>query len=262
MILRHRRLAVTFAALITATAVVGVAGPAQADLPYPLPNGSAYVFSAPNPSQVNTFVTTADYWSVVGIQSPVGAQYLLAVNDSSGTSLAASSLAPVSGQQTVSFVAVNNNAGYSPVGAYQAVTADLGGSGDYEMQYANPVHALSTSEPFVDQPMPMGPGQFITTADVYLVGGQGYRFDATFYEQNEPSQNYGALYLMPSTSKAASAEQALWTCGAQFGCTHAGWTAPQSGWYALVLVVVGRSSTDEPSVDVDACALVQAGQYC
>jgi hypothetical protein len=261
VILHKRRLAVVLATLTTAAAVVGVAGPAQADLPYPLPSGSTYVFPTPNPSQVNTFVTTADYWSVVGIQSPVGAQYLLAVNDSSGTSIGASSLPPVSGQQTVSFVAVNNNAGYSPIGTYQGVTADLGGSGDYEMQYANPTQTLSTTEPFAPQTMSMGPGQFITIADVYLVGGQGYRFDASFFQQNDPPGNYGEMYLMPSTSKAAGAEQALWSCGTVWGCTHS-WTATQSGWYAVVVVAVGRSSVDEPWVSVDACALLQAGQYC
>ena len=261
MILHRRRLAITLAALISAVTVVGVAAPAQADLPYPLPDGSAYVFPAPNPSQVNTFVTTSAYWSVVGIQSPVGAQYLLGVNNS-GTTIAASSLPPASGQQTVSFVAVNNNAGYSPIGTYQAVTTEIGGSGDYEMQYANPVHALSTTEPFVPQPMPMGPGQFITTADVHLVGGQGYRFDLDVIRQSEVAGNYGAMYLMPSTSKAASAEQALWSCGSEWGCSHSGWTAAQSGWYGVVVVMTGRTSTDTASVRVDPCALLQAGQFC
>jgi hypothetical protein len=129
------------------------------------------------------------------------------------------------------------------------------------MQYANPTQTLSTTEPFAPQTMSMGPGQFITIADVYLVGGQGYRFDASFFQQNDPPGNYGEMYLMPSTSKAAGAEQALWSCGTVWGCTHS-WTATQSGWYAVVVVAVGRSSVDEPWVSVDACALLQAGQYC
>ena len=256
---RNRRLTVTLATLITAAAVVGVAGPAQAGLPFPLPNGSAYVFSTPNPPQVNSFVTTSDYWSVVGIESPVGARYGLNVNNAAGAPLAASSLPAVSGLQTVSFVAVNNNSGYSPIGTYQAVTNVVSGSGNYEMQYANPTQALSTGEPFVAQSMPMGPGEFVTTADVYLVGGQAYRFDANFYGHNVPSGDYGAAYLLPSTSAAASAEQALWKCSAIFGCSYQNWVAPQSGWYALIIVMVGRSSTDNPSVDVDPCAQIPAG---
>lgn len=257
---RRRRLTAALTALVTTAAVVGVSAPAQAGLPYPLPNGSAYVFSTPNPPQVNTFATTSDYWSVVGIQSPLNAAYGLNVNTISGTSLASSSLPVASGQQTVSFVAVNSNTGHSPIGTYQAVTNVVSGSGDYEMEYANPLRVLSTSEPFIDQPISMGPGEFITTSDVYLNGGQAYRFDAVFYKQNMPSGDYGAMYLMPSASNAASAEQALWHCSAVFGCSYQNWTAPQSGWYAVVIVMVGRSSTDNPAVDVDPCALIQAIQ--
>jgi hypothetical protein len=166
----------------------------------------------------------------------------------------------VSGQQAVSFVAVNSNSGYSPIGTYQAVTNVVGGSGNYEMEYANPLRVLSTSEPFVAQAISMGPGEFITTSDVYLSGGQKYRIGAAFFQHNVPSGEYGTAYLMASTSKAASAEQALWHCSAIFGCSYQNWTAPQSGWYALVIVMVGRSSTDDPAVDVDACALIPASE--
>ena len=256
----RRRFTVAVTALITGVATVGVAIPAHAGLPFPLPNGSAYIFSAPNPPQLNTFATTSDYWSVVGIESPAGSRYGLNVNSASGTPLASSSLPVVSGQQTVSFVAVNSNSGYSPIGTYQAVTSVVSGSGNYEMEYANPLRVLSNGEPFVAQPITMGPGEFITTSDVYLSGGQAYRFDTAFYQHNMPSGDYGAAYLMSSTSKAAPTEQALWHCSAVFGCSYQGWTAPQSGWYALVIVMVGRSSTDNPTVEVDACALIPASE--
>lgn len=106
----------------------------------------------------------------------------------------------------------------------------------------------------------MGPGEFVTTADVYLNAGQEYRFDAGFYLHIVPSGDYGAMYLMPSTSKAASAEQALWHCSAIGGCSYQGWTAPQSGWYAVIIVMVGRASTDEPTVAVDPCNAIPAGE--
>jgi hypothetical protein len=203
---------------------------------------------------------------VVGIQSPVGATYGLNVFNSTGAQLGAISVPPVSGQQTVAFIAINNNFfngnSITPIGTFQAETDVLGGSGDYEMQYANPTHVLSTYEPFVDQPMPMGPGQFITIADVYLVAGQGYRFDANFYQHNVPNGDYGAMYLLPNTRGAAANDEAWWSCSATFGCSHLGWTAPQTGWYAVVIVMVGRSSTDEPSVDVDSCATIPAGDAC
>ena len=187
---------------------VGVAAPAHAGLPFPLPNGSAYIFSTPNPPQLNTFATTSDYWSVVGIEAPTDRRYGLNVNTSSGT----------------------------------------------------PLRVLSTSEPFVSQAISMGPGEFIITSDVFLSGGQKYRFDMGFFQRIVPSDDFAAAYLMSSTSKAASAEQALWLCTADSGCSYQGWTAPQSGWYALVIVMVGRSSTDNPTVAVDACSLIPASE--
>jgi hypothetical protein len=263
VILRNRRLAVALAMLTTAVAVAGVAAPAQADLPYPLPSGSAYIFSTPNPPQTNTFVTTSNFWSVVGIESPVGANYGLSVFNSAGAQLGYISRLPVSGQQTVAFIGVNNNLGKTPIGTFQATTDVLSGSGDYEMQYANPTHILSNAQPFVDQPMPMGPGQFITIADVYLSAGQKYRFDANFYQHNVPSGDYGAAYLLPENYGAAANDESWPLCSTTvFGCSLQGWTAPDDGWYGLVVVMVGRSSTDEPSVDVDACALVPAGDTC
>jgi hypothetical protein len=256
----RRRLTAALTTLITAAAAVAVAAPAHAGLAFPLPNGSAYIFSTPNPPQLNTFVTTSDYWSVVGIEAPTGTRYGLNVNTSSGTPLASSSQGALSWQPTVDFVAVNNNSGYSPIGTYQAVTSTVSGSGNYEMEYSNPLRVLSTSEPFVNQPISMGPGEFITTSDVYLTAGQKYRFDMGFFQRTVPSDDFAAAYLMSSTSRAASAEQALWLCTADFGCSYQGWTAPQSGWYALVIVMVGRSSTDNPTVAVDACSLIPASE--
>jgi len=232
---RRRFGRVLMAASLLAIALVGFN--AITAMAMSLTNDIAFTFGPP--PQSNTFINSSGYWSVVGIQPFNGANYNVDVFDPTGVKRESSA------GTGVDFVAVNANFGHAPVGTWTANVSAISGSQNFSMEYSDDRTILSSNAQ--NQVVNMGlQGGFVTSRDIFLNGGSRYNFTWLFAN----GSSWGAGYIMPSSRNWGSPSDSVFSCGPVVAaCGVDSWQAPTSGWYAVIVVDVGRPFGSYPSFD-------------
>jgi hypothetical protein len=198
----------------------------------PLPDNVALNRPTPTPHNYG-FSTTANYWSVVAVRPPVGStvDYDLDVFDDRPQSsfLAGSTF----GSSTVDFVAVDSNR--RALGDYYPRVRQFSGTGNYRVQLAQGGTTLPAA---TSQALTMGSADVVAVRDSFLTAGSSATFSVS-------SSGTGDAELFVMGSK--SGDSSTWVSGrisALAGANAAGpggleqvtVTAPEDGWYGVVLV--------------------------
>jgi hypothetical protein len=205
----------------------------------PLPDNLALNRPTPTPHNYG-FSTTANYWSVVAVRPPVGSTVdydLDLFDDRPQSTLLASS---ADGGSRVDFVAVDSNR--RALGDYYPRVRQFSGTGNYRVQLAQGGTTLPAA---TSQALTMGSADVVAVRDSFLTAGSSATFTVS-------SSGTGDAELFVLGSK--SGDSSTWVRGrgsALAGANAAGpggleqvtLTAPEDGWYGVVLVNKSGSGT-------------------
>jgi hypothetical protein len=193
------------------------------------------VLTRPTPTPHNfSFATNGPFWSVVAVKPGVDFDLDLYDDRPQTTNLAGSA----AGGTNVDFVAVDSNR--RPFGDYYPRVKQFSGSGSYLIQLAPGGGTLDST---TTQSISMGSGDVVAVRDTLLTAGRTATFTVT-------ASGSGDAKLFVLGSKAA--DPATWVQGRPSalvarntagpgGTETATVTAPEDGWYAVV--IVNRSGT-------------------
>jgi hypothetical protein len=193
------------------------------------------------------FFTTTNFWSVVAVRPPFGAEADMLLLDNAGPPLVIlkSSSRPGS---SVDFVAIDSN--FRPFGDYQpVVTHTTPSTSEYQIEVAqgrDQIFVGGSDVFFVNQ------RHFLIVRDVFLFAGQTVTFTA------QPTSSIDAeMYVMASNSGDPNAwlrnptDAAVAANAGGSGQTETiVYTAPSPGFYGLVLVSASRLSSGAIVVQV------------
>jgi len=182
----------------------------------------------PSPSHNYGYNTWANYWSVVAMRPPAGADYDLELFDDRAQTVFLSG--GYHGGNTVEFIATDSLR--RPLGDYYPRAPLWSGTGEYQIELAQ-----GTSELWTSETVTMLSSDVVVVRDVFLTAG----VPTTLSVVPEPGQD-GELFLMRSEAAAVtwirSRSQAV--ASSTFGGPGATetftYTPTASGWYGLVLI--------------------------
>ncbi|MFI7599368.1 hypothetical protein [Actinoplanes sp. NPDC049681] len=228
---------------VAATAVLAIlltATPGSALAATALGSGTAVVTTGVRESYAVSMATS--YWSVVATVGYQGGQSDIALSGPTGTTVGRSA----EGFGTVDWVAVDNNSGRHPLGAYTAdvtSTTDGGRPTTHLTQFVGGDKVLAASQPESVVGMANGPW-LVDVRDINLQAGRTVTFtvrgldsiDSVTVLQSTPdpttwTRTRGAAALSVEMPKADTDQQT-------YSFTY---TAPASGWYGVVFESRGWS---------------------
>jgi hypothetical protein len=206
------------------------------------PLGDYAPISVPSAGAIETyrFNTTTNYWSVVGVRPPSGAETDMLVLDTNTLPPIVLKQSGRSGSE-VDFVAIDSN--FRAFGDYYPwITHGAKQTANYQVEVAQGRNQFSVGS---SELINMNAQQFLAVRDVWLNAGQ----TATFTAQPASGQNV-ELYLMASNG----GDSAAWLRNSTDAAVAANaggsgvsekitYTAPSSGWYGLVVVNASQGSS-------------------
>jgi len=189
------------------------------------------------------------YWSAVGVRGPVGDDWDLSVNSATGAfpgCVAGGLSSSAYGGSTVDFVIGDFNSGANPLGTYYAQTIRFSGVGAAaDVEWDDGTDQLVVNDyPTVRS---TGPGDVLECWDTFLEAGKTYTLSHVSFGS---ATTRAFLFRNPAAGPYwVGRSSSVMEIGMN---TTGGYTAPTTGWYAVVVTNEdGGSSTY--SIGVGTC---------
>jgi phage baseplate assembly protein gpV len=207
----------------------------------PLGNNVPLSRPTPPPNHNYSFNTTTNYWSVVAVRPPTGADYDLTLFDnlSQTVQLSASSL----GGSVVDFVAIDSNAGRRPLGDYYPRVTKFSGTGNFAVELAQGSLTLGAAS---STQIVMASTKVVAVRDTNLTANVPVTIKVTPSSATQDAELFivNSVAGVPSTFiRGRSAALKTATATGPGGVETITFTPTTSGWYGVVLVNKAGSGT-------------------